>query len=106
MDNQINIDNETIKRSIGALMLAGDYGAITETEQGRQDDSNVMFRVTTTRKGVPSLKEAFAAFEGLPEDHPLKQEFDPAKAKRLYNGLGDNAAASVNYMGLVASLPL
>ncbi|MEA3329243.1 MAG: hypothetical protein U9Q06_00685 [Nanoarchaeota archaeon] len=59
------------------------------------------------KEGAPSVKDAFEAFEGLPDDHPLKKQFDPGQVRAGYEALElfSFDATKKDYYQLALSLP-
>ena len=72
------ISDEHLKETVGLLEVASKYFEYNPT------GLVIACSACATPPGLPSVQEAFDTFEGLPQDHPLKKEHDPAKVRAGY----------------------
>ncbi|MDP3765842.1 MAG: hypothetical protein Q8R04_04985 [Nanoarchaeota archaeon] len=52
-------------------------------------------------QNLPSVRECFEAFEGLPEGHPLKRRFDPEGVRAGYAILPELVSPDAHYGDIV-----
>ena len=75
------ISDEHMRETLGLLEVASKYFEYNPT------GLVICASACRTPAGLPSVQGAFDTFEGLPNDHPLKKEFDPTKVRAGYQML-------------------